>query len=96
MKITVDYDDSLTDLDLLRIKSAQYLSDFVLRIKFNDGEEKLVDFKLFLNNTSHPAIKKYLDEDKFASFSLIEGNLNWNNYEMIFPISDLYAGKIGS
>lgn len=94
MKITVDYDDSLTDLVLLRIELAQYLSDFVIRIKFNDGEEKLVDFKLFLANSSHPSIKKYLNEDKFADFLLIDGNLNWNDYEMIFPIADLHAGKI--
>jgi hypothetical protein len=25
----------------------------------------------------------------------LEGNLNWNDYDLIFPISDLYSGKIG-
>jgi hypothetical protein len=54
----------------------------------------LVDFKTFLEKSSHPSIKKYLDEDKFKQFKVIEGNLNWNDYELIFPVADLYNGKI--
>ncbi len=23
-----------------------------------------------------------------------DGNLNWNDYDLIFPISDLYSGQI--
>ncbi len=96
MKIIVDYKDSQTGLDQLKIDSAKYLSDYAIRIKFNDGHEKLVDFKPFLSKSLHPSIKKYLDENKFSDFSLIDGNLNWNEYDLIFPISDLYNGKIES
>ncbi|MDP4579129.1 MAG: DUF2442 domain-containing protein, partial [Saprospiraceae bacterium] len=64
------------------------------RIFFNDGVCKLVDFKLFLENSSHPAIKKYLDEFKFKQFLILDGNLNWNDYDLIFPIADLYQGII--
>ena len=39
-------------------------------------------------------IQKYLDENKFSNFSLTDGNLNWNDYDLIFPISDLYNGRI--
>jgi hypothetical protein len=42
----------------------------------------------------HPSIKKYLDERQFSNFNLSDGNLNWNDYGMIFPIWDLYNGKI--
>lgn len=94
MKITVDYKESKSDIKELKIDSAKYLSDYVIRIKFNDGNEKIVDFKPFLSKSLHPAIKKYLDENKFSNFSLINGNLNWNDYDLIFPISDLYSGKI--
>ncbi|WP_372947290.1 DUF2442 domain-containing protein [Mariniphaga sp.] len=94
MKIIVDYKDSETETNELKIDSAKYLKDYKIWIKFNDGEEKLVDFKPFLSKSLHPSIKKYLDEKIFSNFSLIDGNLNWNDYDMIFPISDLYDGKI--
>jgi hypothetical protein len=94
MKIIVDYKDSDPELNHLKIDSAKYLSDYVIRIRFSDGVEKIIDFKPFLSKSIHPSIKKYLDEDKFANFSLIDGNLNWNDYDLIFPLSDLYKGQI--
>jgi hypothetical protein len=94
MRIIVDYKDSKTGYDRLKIDSAKYLSDYVIRIRFSDGNEKLVDFKPFLSKSLHPSIRKYLDENKFSNFSLMNGNLNWNDYDLIFPISDLYNGKI--
>ena len=94
MRITVDYKNYETGFDQLKIDSAKYLSDYAIRIKFSDGNEKLVDFKPFLSKSLHPSIKKYLDENKFSNFSLTDGNLNWNDFDLIFPISDLYNGKI--
>ena len=96
MRIIVDYNDSPSEFNQLKIDSAKYLSDYAIRIKFNDGNERLVDFKPFLSKSLHPSIKKYLDESKFSGFSLIDGNLNWNDYDLIFPISDLYKGEIGA
>lgn len=94
MRIVVDYKENDTGLNQLRIDSAQYLSDYVIRIRFNDGTESLVDFKSFLFKSLHPSIKKYLDEKNFSNFKIIDGNLNWNDYDLIFPIWDLYTGKI--
>ena len=93
MRIIVEYTDS--NKNQLKIDSAKYLSDYAIRIRFSDGKEKLVDFKPFLSKSLHPSIKKYLDEKKFSKFSLTDGNLNWNDYDMIFPLSDLYNGQIG-
>jgi len=95
MRIIVDYKDSETGFNQLKIDSAKYLSDYAIRIKFSDGNERLVDFKPFLSKSLHPSIKKYLDENKFSNFSLTDGNLNWNDYDLIFPLSDLYKGQIG-
>ncbi|TLX72262.1 DUF2442 domain-containing protein [Labilibacter sediminis] len=95
MRIIVDYKDSESGLNQLKIESAKYLSDYAIRVIFSDGNEKLIDFKPFLSKSCHPSIKKYLDEDKFSNFSLTDGNLNWNDYDLIFPISDLYSGQIG-
>jgi hypothetical protein len=96
MRILVDYKEQESGLDQLKIDSAKYLSDYAIRIKFSDGVNKLVDFKPFLSKSLHPSIKKYLDEKMFSNFSLTDGNLNWNDYDLIFPIWDLYNGKIDS
>lgn len=76
MRIIVNYKDPEYEFDRLKIDSAKYLTDYAIRIKFNDGNEKLVDFKPFLSKSLHPSIKKYLDENKFSNFSLTDGNLN--------------------
>lgn len=96
MKITVDYKDLESGFNQLKIDSARYLSDYAIRVKFTDGNERIVDFKPFLSKSHHPSIKKYLDESKFANFSVKDGNLNWNDYDLIFPISDLYNGQISA
>lgn len=94
MRILIDYRELESGFDQLKIDSAKYLSDYVIRIKFSDGVDKIVDFKPFLSKSLHPSIKKYLDEEKFSSFSVADGNLNWNDYDLIFPIWDLYNGEI--
>lgn len=92
MKIIVDYDN--VEGKALNIAAAKYLGDFVIEINFSDNTIKIVDFKPFLSKSNHPSVKKYFDEKKFLQYKIINGNLNWNDYDMIFPISDLYKGKI--
>ncbi len=79
----------------IEVASANYIGDYVIRFSFNDGNEKLVDFKPFLTKSLHPSISKYLDESLFKQFEIVNGNLNWNDYDLIFPIHDLYEGVIG-
>jgi hypothetical protein len=92
MRITEEYNN--LPVDLIEIKSANYIGDFAIRVFFNDGFNRLVDFKPFLESSLHPSIHKYLDETLFIQFKISDGNLNWNDYDMIFPIGDLYEGKI--
>jgi len=92
MKISEEYSEIQTDL--IEVKSAIYIGDFAIRITFNDGINKLVDFKAFLESSSHPSIRKYLEEPKFEKFDIVDGNLNWNDYDLIFPVYDLYQGRI--
>jgi hypothetical protein len=94
MKIIVEYKNTEENTEVLKVKLANYLSDYAIRITFNNGVEKLIDFKPFLSKSFHPSIKKYLNEKLFSNFSITDGNINWNDYELIFPISDLYNGKI--
>jgi len=92
MKITEENIDHKADL--LEIKAASYIGDYAIRLFFSDGFSRLVDFKPFLESSLHPSIRKYLDEVKFMDFHIVDGNLNWNDYDLIFPIIDLYEGEI--
>jgi hypothetical protein len=92
MRIVKEYND--LQVEVLEIKSANYIGDFAIRILFNDGANRLVDFKPFLESSLHPSIRKYLNEEKFKSFELVDGNLNWNDYDLIFPLENLYEGII--
>ena len=92
MKITEEYIDY--NVDIIEVKSARYLGDYAIRVFFTDGFYRLVDFRSFLESSLHPSIRKYLDEAKFSDYQIIDGNLNWNDYDLIFPIEDLYEGRL--
>ncbi|MFA5972505.1 MAG: DUF2442 domain-containing protein [Lentimicrobiaceae bacterium] len=92
MRITEEYTN--LPVDLIEIKSANYIGDFAIRLFFSDGFNRMVDFKPFLESSLHPSVRKYLDETQFIQFKIIDGNLNWNDYDMIFPVGDLHEGKI--
>tara|TARA_R110001592_G_scaffold82752_3_gene245001 strand:+ start:298 stop:576 length:279 start_codon:yes stop_codon:yes gene_type:complete len=77
-----------------KVVDANYVGDFSIRISFSDQSQKLVDFKSFIDNSTHPDVFKYKKEDIFKAFEIKEGNLSWNDFEMIFPLSDLYRGFI--
>ena len=89
----VEENDDFKD-DLIEIKTANYIGDFAIRLLFSDGTMRLVDFKPFLETSLHPSTRKYLDENRFMNFEIVNGNLNWNKYDLIFPLEDLYKGVI--
>ena len=93
MRITQDY----VEIDLsnpVEVVSAEYKKDYALKVLFSDGTEKVIDFKPFLSRSLHPSIAKYQDKSLFANFKIVSGNLNWNDFDLIFPIEDLYNGEI--
>ncbi len=38
--------------------------------------------------------RKYIDKELFKNFSIVYGEIVWNDYDMCFPIWNLYEGKI--
>ncbi len=94
MKITVDYSNLKKDNQVYSVTDAKYIGDFAIRVFFSDGHQKLVDFKPFLEQVTHPSAKQYFNEEKFKEFEIVDGILNWNDYEMIFPLDDLYNNTI--
>jgi hypothetical protein len=79
----------------ISILSAKYAEHFAIDITFSDGKTKRVDFENFLSNNSHPQYDKYKKTDNFKKFYIDRGNLVWGkNWDLIFPIEQLYKGKI--
>ncbi len=79
---------------VLSIENAAYTGGYKIELLFSDGTVKIIDFEPFLSKALNPMAKKYLDKNIFSKFKVEYGDLHWNNYEMCFPISDLYEGKI--
>ncbi len=92
MRIVEEYSETYEKQ--IKVVSAAYIGDYAIRITFSDDSEKLVDFKYFIVNSIHQAVKKYIDEDLFKKFNIVDGNVNWNDYDLIFPVWDLYAGNV--
>ena len=84
----------MQEQNALSIEQAKYLEGYKISLKFNDGKESVVDFKEFLYNAKHPDIQKYKDIERFQSFEIDYGDLEWNDYELAFPIADLYNNTI--
>jgi hypothetical protein len=80
--------------DFISIENAKYVEDYKIYLKFNDGKESTVDFREFIEKSNHPDIKKYSDKKLFSKFNLEYGDIEWNDYELAFPIYDLYKGQI--
>jgi hypothetical protein len=77
----------------LSIKEAKYIDGYKIYLKFNDNRENIIDFKNFLFTSHHPEIRKYQDKNLFKKFNLTYGEIEWNDYDLVFPIYDLYQGK---
>ena len=92
MKIYEDYVPYETKFP--KVVSALYVGDFAIRVNFDDGHEKLVDFKSFIFNSTNPDMKKFESENYFCGFQIERGNINWYEYEMIFPVGNLYSGEL--
>jgi hypothetical protein len=79
LKIVVDYKEPESEFQALTIDSAKSLSDYPIRIKFSDGNEKIVDFKPFLLKSLHPPTNLPLF-DHPSNQPLPEFNQTFANY----------------
>jgi hypothetical protein len=84
----------MSKTEMFEIKGAKYVEEYKIRLKFNDGKEKIVDFGPFLLSARNPMTRKYRDIKQFKKFRVRYGDLDWNDMELCFPIADLYRGKI--
>lgn len=77
------------------IIKADYIEEFKVEILFDNEEKRIVDFASFLKEHSHPQYNKYKDKNNFRTFKIENGNIVWgDDWDMIFPVWDLYNGVI--
>jgi hypothetical protein len=81
----------------ISVYNATYLEGYKLEVEFNDHKKKVVDFGAFFTDHSHPQYNKYKKHENFKKFKIENGNIVWGkDWDMIFPVYDLYTGKINS
>jgi hypothetical protein len=79
---------------IINIVSAVEMSNYCINLTFDDSTQQCVDFKSFLTNAVHPDIRAYLDPQCFSTFRIEYGELIWGDYDLCFPMMDLYCNQI--
>ena len=75
---------------ILKIVKAEYVEDYVLRLTFNNGEIRLMDFLPLMDKG---ICKKLRDLDYLKSFALDPFTVDWNN-EVGFAPRFLYERSV--
>ncbi|MFZ2890701.1 DUF2442 domain-containing protein [Sulfuricurvum sp.] len=83
----------ITNDQIILIENADYLNGYKLRLHFNDKTTQTIDFENFILSSTNPHIAKYSDLAIFKNFSITDGDLEWNDYDLCFPIADLYENQ---
>lgn len=78
----------------LNITEAILMDAYQMALTFDDGKKQTVDFKPLLASSHHPDVRAYLAPDRFAQFELLHGELVWGDYDLCFPIMDLYNNTL--
>ena len=71
---------------ILTVVNAEYVSDYILLIRFNNGEEKTFDFEPLLTKG---ICEKLVDLGYFKNFTIDAFTIDWNN-EIGFAPEYLY------
>ena len=78
----------------INIVHAKLAGEYRLRLEFDDGTEQTIDFAPFLSSSRHPDIRAFLERQRFEDFRIEYGDLVWGDYDLCFPIMDLYRNQI--
>jgi hypothetical protein len=69
---------------ILHITKADYIKEFKIKISFNDGLEKIVDLKNYINSKKHPFFQPLKQVDEFKRFYVYK-TLVWDSGADIAP-----------
>ncbi|MBQ9418464.1 MAG: DUF2442 domain-containing protein [Bacteroidales bacterium] len=76
----------MNNVFFLKVVSAEYVRDYILKLTFNNGTIKLVDFTPLMQKG---VCRKLQDLDYFRNFTLDPYTVDWNN-EIGFAPESLY------
>jgi len=79
---------------IIKIENVKHLGKYRLELSFNDGTSQMIDFGPFLSGSLNPLVRKYLNPEEFKKYELDDGDLEWNDYDLCFPVADLYENNI--
>ena len=82
----------MEDCFILCVTAAEYVRDHILKLTFNDGAVKLVDFAPLMQKG---ICRKLQDMDYFRNFRLDPFTVDWNN-EIGFAPEALYERGIAA
>ncbi|MBR1549167.1 MAG: DUF2442 domain-containing protein [Bacteroidales bacterium] len=80
----------MNNVFFLKVISAEYVRDYILKLTFNDGAVKTVDFTPLMQKG---ICRKLQDMDYFRNFTLDPFTVDWNN-EIGFAPESLYERGI--
>ena len=83
----------INENQIIAIEKADYIDTYRIRLHFNDKTTQIIDFGNFILSSHNPHIAKYSDLEIFKKFSITDGDLEWNDYDLCFPIADLYENQ---
>ena len=69
---------------ILNVTKADYISDFKVKVSFNDGVEKIVDLKNYIYSKKHPFFQPLKEVETFKKFQ-VHKTLVWSNGADIAP-----------
>ena len=76
---------------ILNVVKADYINDFKIKVLFNDGLEKIVDLKNYINSKKHPFFQPLKNVNEFKKFQ-VHRTLVWDNGADIAP--EYLYGKV--
>ncbi|MEE9372532.1 MAG: hypothetical protein V3V00_05710 [Saprospiraceae bacterium] len=79
---------------MVSIVKANYIDGYKIKLEFDDRTTQVIDFEELILSSRNPMVKKFQDINELKSFDIVYGDLMWNDYEMSFPIWDLYTNDI--
>ena len=81
------------NFEILTIEDVEYIKDYILRLRFSDGQTKDVDIFPLLNGAIFEPLK---DKRNFIQFGLTGGTIEWYNGADFAPEYLYDKGTVGS
>jgi len=72
----------MEDAMLKRVVDVEHIKDYTLRLEFNDGKVKTIDFLPLLKGQLFEPLK---DKDNFIQYALTHWTIEWYNGAEISP-----------